>query len=29
LKRRMERKFLETLRYERLFWKLAYSDESW
>lgn len=27
---RMERKFLETLRYEKLFWKLAYSTgESW
>ncbi len=26
---RMERKFLETLRYEKLFWKLAYSGESW
>ena len=29
LKKRMERKFLETLRYERLFWKLAYAGESW
>ncbi len=29
LKRRMERKFLETVRYERLFWKLAYTSESW
>ena len=29
LEKRMERKFLETLRYEKLFWTLAYSDESW
>lgn len=26
---RMERRFFETLRYERLFWKMAFHGESW
>ena len=26
---KMERKFFETMRYERLFWKLAFHGESW
>jgi len=29
LRAKMERKFFETMRYERLFWKLAFHGESW
>lgn len=29
LRSRMERKFFQTLRYERLFWKMAFYGESW
>jgi thiaminase/transcriptional activator TenA len=29
LRARMERKFFETMRYERLFWKMAFYGESW